>query len=75
MENTHGSCPIKDLTEMKTHKVRRLYHSLKSKETELGVTVVDVSRDDPKWEKRLKTILHDPSLCTRCTPFKSVTNL
>ena len=54
--------------------VRRLYHCLKSKETELGVTVVDVSRDGPKWEKRLKTILHDASMCTRCTHF-SVTDL
>ena len=34
--------------------VRRLYYCLKCKESELGVQVLDISRDGQKWEKVLK---------------------
>ena len=39
------------------------------------MTVLDISRDGQKWEKTLKTIFYDPALCTRCTPFKGVSDI
>ena len=53
----------------------RLYHCLKCEESNLGVTVLDISREGQEWERKLKTIFFDPNLCTRCAPFKGVSDI
>ena len=53
----------------------RLFHCLKDKQEELGITVVNVSQRGPEWQAWLQTVLFAPTLPTLCTPFKGVTDI
>ena len=57
---------------------RRLYWCLKEQEQDLakmGITVIDLSSDNPTWHTRLTTLFHCPEFCSQFTVFKGVTDI
>ena len=55
--------------------VKRLYYCLSEKEEDLGVQIVNLSKDGPIWMQVLPTLLDTPHFSWKITPFKGVTDI